>query len=71
MGTTKHRKNHKSKVQARKQQMLAKRKHVDSLVEELKTEMAKLSNPNNEPVAVLTNETGRTILTPTPIEFDI
>ena len=69
MPISRNRKNHKSKVQARKQQTLAKRKKVDLLVEELKTEMAKLRN--NEPVAVLTNETGRITLTPTPIEFDI
>ena len=69
MVTTKHRKNHKSKVQARKQQTLAKKKKVDLLVKELKTEMAKLRN--NEPLAVLTNETGRTTLTSTPIEFNI
>ena len=69
MGTSKHRKGHKQKAQARKQKMVAKRKQVDVLVQELKSEMARLHS--NEPMTVMTNGREGITLTETPNNYTI
>jgi uncharacterized protein YqfA (UPF0365 family) len=69
MGTSKHRKGHKQKAQARKQKMVAKRKQVDVLVQELQSEMVKLHS--NEPMTVMTNGREGITLTETPNDYTI
>lgn len=69
MGTTKHRKNHKQKIQARKKTMLAKRKEVDKLMEQLKTEMGNL-NPDIPRTIYSESKSGIT-LTETPNTFEL
>ena len=69
MGTSKHRKGHKQKAQARKQKLVAKRKQVDVLVQELQSEMARLHS--NEPMTVMTNGREGITLTETPNNYTI
>lgn len=71
MGVSKHRKGQKKKAAARRNEMVAKRKMVGGLVEELKQELAKIDDTvekaqwNSVPQASLLT------LTPTPNEFDL
>ncbi len=51
MPTSRNRKGHAKKVQARKNEMIRKRKHIDSLMKELETSLATFQPPVEPPTA--------------------
>jgi hypothetical protein len=67
MPVSKNRKGHKNKAATRRNQMVAKRKQVDKLVEELKLEMSKVDHKEGQPT--FSGGSPLTITPSQPIEF--
>lgn len=71
MGVSKNRKGQKKKAAARRQEILASRKRIGGLVEELKGELAKMAPTVEEAQWNSVPQASLLTLTPTPNEFDL
>jgi hypothetical protein len=72
MPVSKHRKNHKEKLAARKKAKAGKKKQIDKLVAQLGTEFEKIQAPVPQLEPVYSPVVGAgTFLTPTPDENEI